>query len=289
MIIIKVIAAIISFLFFGESKNLSFTAENPNLQNKDTLVEVKFSSKKVDSLLLHTANMPKFMPVITYKPDGYNEDSIFPVVYLLHGFSGNSKVWKYLFELNEVATELNAVIVCPDGNYDCWYVNSPINKSSKFEDYFFDELMPSIQKRYSIDTSKVIVTGYSMGGHGALSLYLKHPDKFFAVGSSSGVIDLNFSHYIKESLSKIVGSTKKELLAYSVITKLDTMKHFNKNIYIDCGKLDYLLPCNNELKKQLDAMKVKCTYITLSGHHSSDYWRQAFPMQFKQIKNWLKN
>ncbi len=48
---------------------------------------------------------------------------------MLHGHSGDYKQWSEIVDLKYYANKYNFLIVCPDGNFDSWYVDSPILNS----------------------------------------------------------------------------------------------------------------------------------------------------------------
>jgi len=144
--------------------------------------------------------------VWVFKPEGYDTTGKYPAVYMLHGWTGTYKSWNKLVNLQDIATSYNFIIICPDGLFNSYYFNSPLIKNSQFESFFFTELMPDINESYAIDTAKVFITGLSMGGGGAMYLFLRHPDLFLSAGSTSGLMDLSYSSTRNERLSELLGS-----------------------------------------------------------------------------------
>jgi S-formylglutathione hydrolase FrmB len=131
-----------------------------------------------------------FDQYLVFKPDNYNSDEKYPLLFMLHGHSGDYKQWSEIVDLRHYANKYNFIMVCPDGNYDSWYVDSPIDSAVKFESYFFNKLVLEIFKSYGIDKRNIFITGLSMGGHGAINMFLNHPDFFKSAGSTSGILDL---------------------------------------------------------------------------------------------------
>ena len=115
---------------------------------------------------------------LVFVPGDYNPDEQYPLLFMLHGHGANYKQWNDIVDLKYFTNKYNFIIVCPDGQYDSWYVDSPILKESQFETYFFNDLAQEIFQKYKIDSTNIFITGLSMGGHGAMNLFLKHP-KFF--------------------------------------------------------------------------------------------------------------
>ena len=72
------------------------------------------------------------------------------------------------------------IIVMPDA-WDTWYINQYDGKAP-YEDMFFEELIPYMEKTYRIrkDKESRAIAGLSMGGYGSFLYSLHHPDMFCA-------------------------------------------------------------------------------------------------------------
>ena len=147
-----------------------------------------------------------------FTPAGYdptNPAKTYPLVYLLHGWSGTYHQWNDITDCQRLADHYGFIIVCPDGLYDSWYINSPALKESRYADFFFQDLMPFISEKYHADTDNIFIAGLSMGGHGALYLFSQKPDLFRSAGSLSGVLDLSFARN-EYGISRNLGITRKK-------------------------------------------------------------------------------
>jgi len=148
-------------------------------------------SASLDTVIIKskaTRSQPKAVVVV---PDSYNQTkNQFPVLYLLHGWSGSFQDWSKHMDLRPLSDRYQIIIVCPDGGYAGWYIDSPLKKDSQYETYISEEVVRYIDKHYQTiaDTDGRFICGLSMGGHGAISLLAKHPDRYAAAGSMSGVI-----------------------------------------------------------------------------------------------------
>ena len=92
----------------------------------------------VDTVVIFSNGMHRPIKAVVITPGGYNNiaerTKSFPVVYLLHGYSGNFSNWIMKVPgLKELADVNNIIIVCPDGGYSSWYFDSPIDTTSKYE------------------------------------------------------------------------------------------------------------------------------------------------------------
>ena len=245
-----------------------------------------------DTLVINSSYLPANDTVLIFTPtNAHPKDSSYPVVYMLHGYGGNYSQINKILNLQVYADKYRFIIVCPDGLFDSWYFNSPIRRKLQYETFFFTDLYPKINKDYSIDTTNIFITGLSMGGHGAMYLFLRHATKFKAAASSSGVLDLNYSSLKYSSLSNKLGEYKNSISVfneYSAINQLDSIKFTDKAIFVDCGTKDHLLEANNKFNEACMDRWIQITYMNMSGRHNATYWKSSFPWHFdfflKQVK-----
>ncbi len=154
---------------------------------------IQAQAAKVDTINTFSAAMNKTIKAVVILPDDYNKAQRFSTVYLLHGYGGNySDYISKVPAIKKYADDYKLIIVCADGNKSSWYFDSPEDKAWKYETYVSKELVSWIDKHYKTvpDKKNRAITGLSMGGHGALSIAIKHQDVFGAAGSMSGGLDL---------------------------------------------------------------------------------------------------
>lgn len=235
--------------------------------------------------------------VLVFKPKVYDQREQYPLVYLLHGYSENYRQWSQTTDLQKLSDQYNMIIVCPDG-FVSWYINSPYNKGSRAEDFFFKVLVPKIHSSFSIDKKNIFISGLSMGGYGAIRYFLLHQDYFNTAGSSSGAFSLDFNILSKASvtffkttrviddLSVILGPAK-EWNQYSISSLLTTYNKGNPFL-IDCGTEDVLYPATIEVKNLADSLKIPLTFISQPGNHNADYWQKSIEHHFIFFKEHLK-
>ncbi|WP_199137325.1 alpha/beta hydrolase [Pedobacter sp. ASV12] len=243
-----------------------------------------------DQLIYQSKNLPKADTTWVFKPKNYAQQDKFPVIFLLHGYSGNYKQWNNIMDAQKYADQYGFILICPDGLFSSWYLNSPVKKDWQFESFFFDELYPDIQKKYKTDTQNVFITGLSMGGHGALHLFIRRPELFAGAGSTSGGIKLS-DGFGKFGLGDLLGNppaTDEAWKKYSVIDNIGQLKGNAKPIIFDCGANDFFYASNNELKQKCDSLKLNATYISQPGAHNKAYWAKSIRQQFEFFKNQLK-
>jgi S-formylglutathione hydrolase FrmB len=244
----------------------------------------KVNAATVDTVLTHSAAMNKDLKAIVIKPADYSSNKKFPVLYLLHGFSGNYSDWILKVPaIAKLADKYEMIIICPDGGYAGWYLDSPVDKSSQYETYFTSELVSYIDKHYSTinNRSGRAITGLSMGGHGALFLAFKHQDVYGAAGSMSGAVDLR---PFPESfgIKAVLGSIKDYPERWdkgSVINLVSLLKPNSLAITFDDGADDFFFTVNNALHQKLLDNKIPHDFASRPGAHTWEYWGNSINYQ----------
>ncbi len=225
---------------------------------------------KVDTRYLDT---PEDVTVIV--PDGaFGHD--FPVVYLLNGYDGNHIQWtRTQPRLGELADRYGMVFVLPDGR-DSWYWDSPLRPEMQMESFIIKDLVPYIDAKYPTLKSrdKRAISGFSMGGHGALWLATRHPDILGSVGSMSGGVNIMpFPKNWKMALWLGPQEQNKEVWeAHTVASLVPQMKEAGLNIIFDCGTDDFFAGVNNDLHNALAEAGVPHDYTSRPGAHTHAYW-----------------
>lgn len=245
---------------------------------------LKASAATVDTALTHSAAMNRDLKAVVVKPADYTATKKYPVMYLLHGFSGNYADWiKKIPAITKLADTYHFIIVCPDGAFAGWYFDSPVNKEYMYETYISTELVSYIDKHYStIATRKGrAITGLSMGGHGALFIAFKHQDVFGAAGSMSGVVDIRQfadSYGIEQILGKY--SDNPEVWEkHCVVSLIYLIKPNALALTFDCGYDDGMYSGNQELHEKLLERKIPHDYTVRPGGHSWEYWGNSITYQ----------
>lgn len=134
-------------------------------------------------------------------PVGYEAGQNYPVVYLLHGFSGSEGTWSNMNAVNDLNDTLesntraaNIVFVMPDGDndfYSDWYESTAGGTMRNWETYHIQQLIPWVEANFKVrrDRGGRAISGLSMGGFGCLTYATRHPDLFAGVFSISGAVN----------------------------------------------------------------------------------------------------
>jgi S-formylglutathione hydrolase FrmB len=258
------------------------------------VVFVSSHAAVVDTILVYSQSMKKNIKAVIITPDNYASAKEFPVVYLLHGYSGNQLDWITKAKGFEKAVDqYNLIIVCPDGGYRSWYWNSPVDPRSQYETFISDELVKAIDTKYKTikDRSGRAITGLSMGGHGALYLAIKHQDVYGAAGSMSGGVDIRpFAN--NWDMAKLLGTYAEQPDRWeknTVINMLNLLTPNSLAIIIDCGTDDFFFKVNENLHQQLMYRNIPHDFIARPGAHTWPYWTNAVKYQLLFMSNYFES
>jgi len=242
-------------------------------------------------------------------PAGYdNSTDRYPVLYLLHGLTSNYTAWSKM-NVPQAAAQYKLIVVMPDvGN--SWYVNWAENRDAQkngWEDYIIKDLIGHVDGAYRTIARREgrAINGLSMGGFGAITLGLRHPDMFCSIGSHSGA--LAFAQRYGESIAKgeqpeimerkwgdelnplikIDGFdtpakrtpqgkmflTAEECDAhdpFKLVLKIERSQL--PHIYVDCGTEDRLIDSSRRFSKLLMDQNIPFVYAESGGGHVPPYW-----------------
>ncbi|PVZ83761.1 XynC protein [Serratia sp. S1B] len=248
---------------------------------------------EVKRVEIESDNINKKLYATIILPDSYNNsERHYSTIYLLHGWGGNDKSWTDKTNVSTLADTYQMIIVMPDGDYDKWYINSPVIYKSNYEKYIGNDVPTFIDNNFRTIASQSgrAITGLSMGGFGALNVALNYPKTFGAVGSMSGGVDPR--DYPKNwGLEKVFGdaiSNAKFWDDKAIINNAHQFISLNIPIYIDCGVNDFFIEPNRKLHKRLLELNINHNYLESPGGHSWDYWDNAVKYQLLFMKNVLE-
>ena len=213
----------------------------------------------VDTLWIHSEGMDKEIQTVVISPGEGKATT--PVIYLLHGHGGNAKSWvdDVKPDLPELADLYGICLVCPDAQ-NSWYWDSPRDSSSRYETFVSEELIRYVEARYPVvkECKGRAITGYSMGGHGAMWIALRHTSVFGAAGSICGGVD-----------------------------QVARLKNGDLALIFDCGYDDFFFEVNNDFHEKLLKYKIDHDFIVRPGAHTNDYCRKSIDYQLLFFKKYF--
>ncbi|WP_341863076.1 S-formylglutathione hydrolase [Gymnodinialimonas sp. 57CJ19] len=135
--------------------------------------------------------------------------------------------------------------VADDPAYDLgqgagFYVNAtqkPWAPHFNMWDYIVDDLPSLVFKNFALDQDRQAITGHSMGGHGALTIAMRHPDRFASVSAFAPICNPTESDWGRKQLTAYLGDDQ-ETWAPHDATLLMHAAGFDGPMLIDTGTND---------------------------------------------------
>ena len=233
------------------------------------------------------------MTFAVYVPPQASEGKV-PVVTFLQGLTCTHENFMVKSGAQRYAAELGIMLVSPDtsprgedvpddpdGNYDFglaagFYLNAtqePWSRHYHMYDYVMQELQPAIFDNFPGDPERHGLTGHSMGGHGALTIGLKHPDVFRSLSAFAPICTTLHSPWGQKALGYYLGddtSAWHEYDACEVARNVTDASSF-ETILVDQGLGDEWL--EDQLKPEL--LEVACAEsglpLELRRHEGYDH------------------
>ena len=253
------------------------------------------SSKVFDNLSMKSKILNMDRKFAIYLPPDYETSQrSYPVLYLLHGGGDDQTGWVQFGEVQNIADKAvkegmatAMIIVMPDANTGRRGYFNDVKGDWRYEDFFFQELMPYIEKNYRTKNEKRYraISGLSMGGGGSFMYALHHPELFSAacpMSASTGPITLEDA---KASLTRNNPGLEDAAIAayynkHSALALVNNMPDSAKKAvrwYIDCGDDDFLFEGNSLVHIAMKKKEIPHEFRIRDGAHNWTYWREALP------------
>jgi S-formylglutathione hydrolase len=183
-----------------------------------------------------------------------------PVVWYLSGLTCTHQNVMDKGEYRKIAAELGLIIVCPDTSprgegvadeKDNWQFGSgagfyldatqaPFAKNYRMYSYITEELPALIASKFPADMTRQSIFGHSMGGHGALTIALKNPDRFKACSAFAPITHPMVAGWSKPAFEKYLGTDEQSWRAHDTVALIEDGKRFD-GFLVDQGKSDGFL------------------------------------------------
>lgn len=224
---------------------------------------------------------------------GSEKKDKYPVLYLLHGFSDDNTAWTRKTGIERYVEDKGIAVVMPSGDLS-YYTDMAHGK--KYWTFISEEVPRIVEEFFPISNKRDdnFVAGLSMGGYGSIKLALKKPDKFKAVASFSGAVEIEKAlEALPEPVRKgrkvifddIFGDYEKVLGSEEDLVHLaDNFKEPQNNapkIYMSCGTEDFFHTMNVEFRDIMIKKGFDVTYDESKGCHSWDYWDECIKKALK--------
>ncbi len=255
------------------------------------------SQERADCRAFHSALLRTSVRYCVYLPASYSAADAktrkYPVLYLLHGLGGNAQSmaldgeWTTLQDLRSDRLVGEFLVVAPDG-WDAFYINSRDGKTP-YSDFFLREFMPFVERTYRVRSERTArgITGFSMGGYGALRMAFAHPELFGSASAHSGALmreppqgvsaGASTGNLAAELLAKVFGNPIDhkfwDLNSPFLLARKNAAALMKMKIYFDCGTEDSygFYRGASELHETLDSLKIPHEFHLYPGGHSVSY------------------
>ncbi len=212
-----------------------------------------------------------------YTPPGYTTEKKYPVLYLLHGIGGDETEWQRFATPNVILDNLIAdgkaipmIIVMPNGRAQKndraggnAFASAPA--FATFERDLLDDVIPAIEAKYSVDSSreKRAIAGLSMGGGQSFNFGLAHLETFAWVGPFSAA-----------------PNTKKP---QELIPDVDAAKKQLKLLWISCGNKDGLIKISQDMHQFLKKNGIEHVWHVDGHGHDPQHWSSSLYWFSQQV------
>lgn len=255
----------------------------------------QLSGKVMDNVSLTSKILKSERKYAVYLPPDYDKsERSYPILYLLHGAGDDQTGWVQFGEVLQIADKAilegkatAMIIVMPDANTGTRGYANNATGSWRYEDFFFEELMPFVEKKYRVKQEKRYraIAGLSMGGEGTFTYALHHPELFSAACPLSAATGPSNLEDTRARLRRDNPTIDDSLITkfynrQSVLALVNNVPDSLKKAvrwYIDCGDDDFLYEGNSLVHIAMRKREIPHEFRIRNGGHNWPYWRTALP------------
>ncbi|QAY78813.1 S-formylglutathione hydrolase [Sphingosinicella sp. BN140058] len=220
-----------------------------------------------------------------------------PVIWYLSGLTCTHANVTEKGEYRRACAELGLIFVAPDTSprgdavpddpaYDFgqgagFYVDAtqaPYDANYRMERYVVEELPELVASAFPIDRDRQAITGHSMGGHGALTLALRHPDRYRSVSAFAPIVAPSQVPWGEKALGAYLGVDRAGWRRHDAVALIEDGARVAE-ILVDQGEADSFL--SRELRPDLLEAACRDAGIALTlrmqpGYDHSYYFISSF-------------
>ncbi|WP_110975633.1 S-formylglutathione hydrolase [Acinetobacter sp. WCHAc060042] len=220
-----------------------------------------------------------------------------PALFYLAGLTCTEETFAIKAHAQRLAAQLGLILVTPDtsprgeqvAQGDHWdigqgagfYINAtqaPWAEHFQMESYVAEELYDLVIQQFAVQAERIGIFGHSMGGHGALTLALKYPEKFKSVSAFAPICAPSQCPWGEKAFSNYLGSDQAEWLNHDATALVQTKTAQFADILIDQGLSDqFYSQLNPALFQQAcQAVGQPLTLREHAGYDHGYYFIQSF-------------
>ena len=216
--------------------------------------------------------------------------SLCPAVWYLSGLTCTHANVMEKGEYRRLAAELGLIVVCPDtsprgddvadeatnwqmGKGAGFYLDAtqePWAKNYQMYSYITKELPELVSKNFRTDMTRQGIFGHSMGGHGALTIALKHPDRFRSASAFAPIVEPSTADWSIGAFEKYLGADRSDWRKYDAVALVEDGMIFPEFL-IDQGLADNFLQTGLRPWLLEEAVEDKDIKITMRNHERYDH------------------
>jgi S-formylglutathione hydrolase len=222
-----------------------------------------------------------------------------PLLYWLSGLTCTEENFIVKAGAQRSAAELGIAIVVPDpsprglhspgerDSYDYgvgagFYVDAtraPWSRGYRMYSYVTNELPAYVAAHFPVDSTRAGIFGHSMGGHGALVIAIRNPERYRSVSAFAPIVSPMRCPWGEKALSGYLGDDRDAWRAYDATALIDDRGYPGRTILVDQGMSDPFL--ERELKTHLLREACERTGVALElrmreGYDHSYYFIATF-------------
>ena len=239
------------------------------------------------------------MTFSVFVPPQADDGDACPVVWYLSGLTCTHANVTEKGEYRRACAELGLIFVAPDTSprgeqvpddaeqaYDFglgagFYLDAtqaPFDRHYRMESYLIDELPGLVAGVFPVDLERQAITGHSMGGHGALTLALRHPERFKSVSAFAPIVSPSSVPWGQKAFSNYLGDDRQAWRAHDAVALIEDGARV-RDILIDQGSADNFL--EEQLRPDLLASAcikagIDCRLRMQTGYDHSYYFISSF-------------
>lgn len=236
------------------------------------LLHVNFNSEVLELKVSMDVILPE-------RPCPY-ESGKWPTLYLLHGLSDDHTVWQRRTRIEWYVEKMNLAVVMPAVERSFY---TDMKHGLNYWTFVSEELPAICERMFPLATAREdrFAAGLSMGGYGAIKLGFLQPDRFAAVASLSGAVDMvGLAHsqphreekdYFADVFGTLEDLTGSDNDLVSVAQRHLAAGTQMPKVYMACGTEDFLYE-NNQGFLAAFGEPLQITYEEGPGDHNWDFW-----------------
>ena len=220
-----------------------------------------------------------------------------PALFYLAGLTCNEETFAIKAHAQRLAAQLGLILITPDtsprgddiAKADHWdlgqgagfYINAtqqPWAEHYQMQSFIVDELYSLVESEFNIAKGKVGIFGHSMGGHGALTLALKFPEKFKSVSAFAPICAPSQCPWGEKAFSNYLGAERTTWLEHDATALIQAKGPVFSDILIDQGLKDQFYSQLNPALFQAACADVgqKLSLREHEGYDHGYYFIQSF-------------